>query len=227
MREFDLVLSSGFLAFSRHLGFLKAIENSNIKATAVCGTSSGALCASLWAAGMSADNAATLLSERRPSSYLRPRWAFWQGAFSTGPMVELLRQYLPGTFDELPLPFAVGVRNQAGQHELITSGDLPLAVAASCAVPGLFAPVEIAGQKYQDGGTVDRFGLEGWRDQRGERPTLLHCVERSLGKKNPIAFDDVVVVNTPRSGAKLWSLGDFDGQYEEAVSLTQAVISKP
>ena len=225
MRKFDLILSSGFLAFARHLGFLKTLEKSDIQASGICGTSSGALCSSLWAAGMTADQAAELLSARRPSSYLRFRWAFWQGAFSTAPMIDLLRQHLPATFDELPLPFAVGVRNQDGKHELISSGDLPAAVAASCAVPGLFAPVHIDGHRYQDGGTVDRFGLESWRQKRGKRPTLLHCVERSLGKPNQSPDDDVVVVNTPRSGAMLWSLGDFEGQYLEAQKLTQEVLA--
>ena len=48
---FDLVLSSGFLAFARHVGVLRAVERSGQDVTGVCRTSSGALVGALWAAG--------------------------------------------------------------------------------------------------------------------------------------------------------------------------------
>jgi predicted acylesterase/phospholipase RssA len=38
----DLILSSGFLAFARHVGVLKVIEEKGIVVDGICGTSSGA-----------------------------------------------------------------------------------------------------------------------------------------------------------------------------------------
>jgi len=43
----DVILSSGFLCFSRHAGFLDAFERSGLEASAYVGTSSGALAASM------------------------------------------------------------------------------------------------------------------------------------------------------------------------------------
>lgn len=47
----DLVLSSGFLAFAGHSGFLQAVEDSGVKVAGVMGTSAGALAGSLYCAG--------------------------------------------------------------------------------------------------------------------------------------------------------------------------------
>ena len=60
----DLVLSSGFLAFARHLGFLTAIEESELDVSGVCGTSSGALVGAMWACGV--------VCEGVPHTILRP-----------------------------------------------------------------------------------------------------------------------------------------------------------
>ena len=48
----DLVLSSGFLAFARHAGFLRAVEQLELPVEGLCGTSSGALSGALWAAAV-------------------------------------------------------------------------------------------------------------------------------------------------------------------------------
>lgn len=50
---FDLVLSSGFLAFASHSGFLKAVNEAEVNVGGVMGTSAGALSGSLYSAGYS------------------------------------------------------------------------------------------------------------------------------------------------------------------------------
>ncbi|MFT6835603.1 MAG: putative acylesterase/phospholipase RssA [Francisellaceae bacterium] len=35
----DIILSSGYLGFARHIGFLKALEKNKISVDAICGTS--------------------------------------------------------------------------------------------------------------------------------------------------------------------------------------------
>lgn len=70
----------------------------------------------------------------------------WKGGVLTlDPVVERLRQLLPATFEELPVPLAVGVVDQFGKHVLIRSGPLPEAVAASAAIPMIFSAVDIPG----------------------------------------------------------------------------------
>lgn len=57
------------------------------------------------------------------------------------------------TFDELRIPLHVTtVRFPSGEIEIFSSGDLVGPVTASTAIPGIFEPVQIAGQSYVDGG---------------------------------------------------------------------------
>ena len=67
----DLILSSGYLAFARHVGFLRAVETAGVEVGAICGTSSGALAAALWAAGMPARELGAELSAHRPARLQR------------------------------------------------------------------------------------------------------------------------------------------------------------
>lgn len=65
------------------------------------------------------------------------------------------------TFDELPVPFECVAANieRASEH-WFDSGDLADAVLASCALPGVFPPVEIDGAHFVDGGLVNSIPLE-------------------------------------------------------------------
>lgn len=56
-------------------------------------------------------------------------------------------------FDRLPIPFrAVATDMQSGDLVVLSHGDLALAMRASMAVPGIFAPVEMDGRILGDGG---------------------------------------------------------------------------
>jgi len=221
----DLVLSSGFLAFARHLGVLRALEERELAIEGICGTSSGALIGALWAAGHDTKSIADLVTTKRPGAWLRPHWALWRGTFCMRAFVAMLREKLPASFEALNRPFGVGVRAPDGTHRLLTSGSLPEAVAASCAVPYLFASVDVDGVRYQDGGAVDRLGLTAWREYRGPHDMIIHLVERSLGSAGAFDMDEARVIETRRSGASFWSLGDVEKQIEEAQAAARAVLS--
>lgn len=209
----DLVLSSGYLAFAAQAGFLAGVEDAGIAVGGVCGTSSGALAGALWTAGLPAERVLDELTSTRPLWRVRPSVRPWRGLLSMQPVIRQLRALLPATFEELPRPFAVGVC-QGREHLLIRSGPLPEAVAASCAVPGLFAPVDLDRGPCADGGFVDRTALGAWRAARGGVPVLLHRVDRSAGAAIEDDLTGVRVVRSPRSGASLWSLGDTRARYE-------------
>jgi len=219
----DLVLSSGFLAFAAHCGFLRAVEEVGIDVDGVCGTSSGALVGAMWAAGIPALDIAQRLNSRRPVTVLRPSPCPWRGLFSLGALAELASDWLPPRFADLRHPLAVGVMAADGAGTLLSEGSLTQAVVASCAVPYLFAPVRVDGVPYRDGGAVDRLALEPWAQLRGERPRLVHLVKRSAGAETVVP-DGLAVVRTPRSGASFWSLGDFDAQVDAARLLTHAAL---
>ena len=221
----DLLLSSGFLAFARHLGFLDGIATRGLEAEAIVGTSSGAMVAALHLSGHTCDDISAELSGRAPLWDLRPSITPWRGAFSLAHVQHRLSSLMPATFAELPRPLAVGVVDADGQHRLVTKGDLPAAVMASCAMPHIFSPIDVDGLVCHDGGAKDRLAVDAWRQWRPGRTGIAHWVDRTAGQDVPADLSGITVVRTPRSGAKLWSLGDFEGQRSEAHELTQDALA--
>jgi predicted acylesterase/phospholipase RssA len=219
----DLVLSSGFFAFARHVGFLEAVEAANIQVDAICGTSSGAMVGSLHCAGLPAREVGRVIVEMNLYDLLDWHRAPWRGVFSLAKVVAELERVLPPSFDRLARPFAVGVSAPDG-HRLLTSGPLPLAVAASCAMPWIFGPITIDGVPYRDGGAKDRLGIDAWRGWRSGRRALVHHVERTRGVDVACDLSGLTVVKTPRSRASFFSLKDFDVQIEEARRITEAAL---
>ncbi len=56
-------------------------------------------------------------------------------------------------FSDIRIPlFATTVQFPSGEIEIFSKGNLPRAIAASMAIPGVFEPVEISGQHFVDGG---------------------------------------------------------------------------
>uniref|UniRef100_A0A7S0WPM6 Patatin n=1 Tax=Chlamydomonas leiostraca TaxID=1034604 RepID=A0A7S0WPM6_9CHLO len=242
----DLILSSGFLAFANHSGFLQAVEEAGLRVGGVMGTSAGALAGSLYCAGYKPHEVAEHLSSTPPISFLRPSLAPWRGGLlSLDGVVERLRELLPATFEELNMELAVGVVTADGRHQLIDSGPLPEAVAASAAIPFVFQSVDIPGHTqrnpYKDGGVVDRIGLAAWRDRRRSQlkaaglnparvpPALVHVISRS----SPFSgFDDVgalsepqvCVVRSPKAGVNFFSLGDFEGHMSASRQRARPVL---
>ena len=224
----DLLLSSGFLAFARHTGFLSAIDEAraegSLEVEAIVGTSSGALVGALWVAGHRGEALSTALSSQPPYRYLTPR--LWRGLFSLQPMISYLSELLPPSFEELEYPLGVGVVSSKGEHTLLTSGPLPEAVAASCAVPYLFQPVRVGEVEWRDGGLLDRVGWSAWRAWRPERAedeALVHWVERSKGRDVTLP-PHAHIARSPRSHASLWSLGPFEEQLQESAQRTREVL---
>lgn len=222
----DLVLSSGFLAFARHAGVLSAVDEVGLAVDALVGTSSGAMVGALWAAGHTPGAIMAELSARRPLARLRPSLTPWRGVLALDGVVAHLARLLPPTFAGLRLPLGVGVVDAQGQHRLLTEGPLPEAVVASCAMPIVFVPVRVGDARYADGGAVDRLGLAAWRTWRGPaRRALAHHVRRTRGVDVEADLEGVTVVETPRSGASFWSLGDWPKQVEEAKALTRGALA--
>lgn len=221
----DLVLSSGFLAFARHAGFLAAVEEAGLGVEGVCGTSSGALAGALWAAGMPAREILRELTRKTPLSWAAWHPSPWRGLFSLQGVIAELRDKLPATFEQLPRPFGVGVATAGRGHLLLTSGPLPEAVAASCAVPWLFCPVQVGERLLHDGGVVDRTALTAWRAHRPEAVPIVHLVDRTAGALTEPELSGLRVVRSPPSGARLWSLGDVEAAFELSLARTRETLA--
>lgn len=96
------------------------------------------------------------------------------GVLETQNVEEILRALvrnarLANNFDELPIPFrAIATDMQAGQMVVLDRGDLSVAMRASMAVPGLFAPVVMGKRVLADGGLIRNLPVDVVRQQCAE-----------------------------------------------------------
>ena len=219
-----VVLSSGFLAFARHIGVARACQRAGLTPRRLSGVSSGALIGAMWAAGASPEDMLGLVTESAPLRSLRPRFFFGRGGpglFSLDALVERLARRLPARIEDLPVPFSVGVvRREGATCHLVERGPLPEAIAASCAMPWIFGPRFVDDHACVDGGARDRLFLRPLLERHPSAQTLVHLVASSApGReaRGAVVAEQLAwaesrtalrVVHTPRSGASFFSLGD-------------------
>jgi NTE family protein len=161
------VLGGGGVLGAAEVGMLRALFERGIRPDLIVGTSVGAINGALVAADPTANAvdrlrrvwedmaaqrifAGSLFARMgtlvRTRTHLHPR----------EPLRELLTAHLPvRTFAELAVPFqCVAASIERAAEHWFTDGPLIDAVLASCAVPGLLAPVELDGEHFLDGGLV-------------------------------------------------------------------------
>jgi NTE family protein len=160
------VLGGGGVLGATQVGMLRALVEAGIRPDIVLGTSVGAVNGAVIASDPSQAGVAKLadLWESMTDVGIFSDTVLARAAnlakhrthlYSPGPFRRQLREHLPETFSELQLPFqcvAASIEH-SGAH-WFTSGNLPEAVLASCAVPGLLPPVQIDGEHFLDGGLV-------------------------------------------------------------------------
>jgi NTE family protein len=147
-----LALSGGFSRGFAHLGVLEVLEKERIPIVGIAGTSIGSLLGAAYADGISIQELLRLGRHARIRDLVR-----FGHCSPTSPERErvgrFLREWL-GTrrIEELAIPTAVVATDlRTFAPYVFTSGPLEIAVRASCAFPGLFAPVEHQGRMLGDG----------------------------------------------------------------------------
>ncbi len=172
-RPFTLSLSAGFFGFFAHTGFLKALEEANIRPRRITGASAGALAGGLWASGVQAE-------QIRERLCMLTRREFWDPGLPLGGFLKgkkfsaLLADLLPkqASFSDMRIPFEAMAYDVMRRCTIVLKdGGVESAIRASCAVPGMFRPVSRQGRLLVDGGVKDRSALSSVEQQ--ER-VLLH-----------------------------------------------------
>jgi len=143
------------------VGMLAELAARKVTPDFVVGTSLGAINAAALAAGRTPDEMAEFWLWLQEEVFASPIRAIARGitARQARRQEELVRtriaEMLPPDFADLPIPLrVVATELTTGNEVVLDSGDLPTAVMASCALPGLFPPVEIGGGHFIDGGLV-------------------------------------------------------------------------
>lgn len=148
-----LVLSSGAARGSAHVGVLLALEELGIVPDLAVGTSSGALVAGAWAAGVATAEVAERTRRASLSDFGHPRSGLGPSVLETESFVTHLDEVFHGSnIEDLPRRFgAVATDLNARSAALLDSGPVADAILASTAVPGIFPPVVTQGHTFIDG----------------------------------------------------------------------------
>lgn len=172
IKKLGLALGAGGARGFAHIGFLKVLEENNIPVSFVSGTSLGAAIGAIYCAG----NKPEQMIERAKVLKFRDIldievFFFKKSGFIKGLKAEnILKNYLGGkSFSDCVIPFScLTVDIMTGKEVILSEGSLLKSVMASCAIPSVFAPVEIDGKKYVDGGVLNRLPIDAVRKMGAE-----------------------------------------------------------
>ncbi|MDO5288992.1 MAG: patatin-like phospholipase family protein [Pseudomonadota bacterium] len=175
-----LALGSGSARGWAHIGVLRALLDAGVQPQVVAGTSIGALVGAAYAAGE-----LDRFEQWVRSLSARAVWAFMDFGLSGGmlkgeKLVDFMRTHVDDRpLEQLPLAFAaVATDLHTGDEVWLREGSVAEVVRASCALPGLFAPV------WQGSGHSQRLLADG-----GLVNPVPVSLARALGADAVIAVD--------------------------------------
>ncbi len=155
-KKIGLALSGGAARGFAHLGVIKALVENDIPVDCIAGTSAGSITGACFASGLSVQR---IIEIGRNMTWYRTSGFSYsaKGFLSNTALGDFLSKNLPHkNFEDLPIPFAAVACDLETGEEIVLKdkGDLVTAIRASCAIPGIFVPVEIDGKRLFDGGVV-------------------------------------------------------------------------
>jgi NTE family protein len=156
-KKIGLALSGGAARGFAHVGVLKVLQENGIPIDMIAGSSAGSIVAGAFAAGMTPDEIAQMGRDIRWLGISRPSFSP-RGLLSNARLGAFVTRNFPvQKFEDLLIPFAAVACDIETGDEIVFKGegDLGPAIRASCAIPGVFTPVEdIKGRTLVDGGVV-------------------------------------------------------------------------
>ncbi len=151
-----LALSGGAARGIAHIGVLQYLSEREVKPVCIAGTSAGSIAGALYCTGRSIDEITEIVSQMSWKELIKlslPR----KGIIKSSRLLNMLKDELGDvTFDQLETPLIVNAVDLLEGEELVmTEGPVAEAVAASCAIPGIFTPVRLEDRLLVDGGLLN------------------------------------------------------------------------
>lgn len=149
--KIGLALGGGGARGIAHIGVLKAFEENGITFDYVAGTSAGSIVGAMYSFGKTADEMLQIAHSIRVKDIRRSK--FFMPSKTDG-IQGLIKDNL-GDVDisSAKIPFAAVAVDLITSREIaFTRGNLAKIVSGSCAVPGVFVPVEYEDMHLSDGG---------------------------------------------------------------------------
>lgn len=201
MPKIALALGGGGAKGLAHIPMLQAFDELGIRPHRIAGTSMGAIIGAIYASGNTASDIRASMNEMiisRGDSLrnilnkrdLRKWFDFLDPHFGRGGFVKTssFRTFIADglvapTFEELRIPTKIVAADYWSREEVVIStGDLPTAIRASMAVPGIIAPIERESRILIDGGVVNPVPYDLWDDECDLTVAIDVSGSRSSGK---------------------------------------------
>jgi NTE family protein len=183
--KIGLALGSGSSRGWAHIGAIRALEARGVKPDIICGSSVGALVGGAFASG-ELERLEKWVTGLAWTTVVRLMDITWRGGLISGNRIfTVFRNNLFEKRDiaDLPVKFgAIATELATGREVWLQHGDLLDAVRASCAIPGLFAPVVRDGVVLVDGGLVNPVPVSMCRALGAD---IVIAVDLSWGKLGP------------------------------------------
>jgi NTE family protein len=148
-----LALGGGFARGIAHAGILKVFERNQIPIHCIAGVSAGAIVAAAYASGATPEEIGKAGCSMRFTDVAR--WSICRMGFVGSERMEkfLGRLLKCWRFEEMRLPLGVVATDLATGEPVLfrDTGDVNLAIRASCSYPGLFQPVKLGDLLLVDG----------------------------------------------------------------------------
>lgn len=157
MKKLGLALGAGGSRGVAHIGFLKALEEADIRVDYIVGSSMGSVVGGAYAAGLSVDMMREAVYKLRLRDLVTPAKQKG-GVLGNNKMRALIAKYIGDiTFEDLKLPFHCVAVDMIKQEVVeLSKGSVVDAIVASSSIPAVFHPVVQGGQRLIDGGVLER-----------------------------------------------------------------------
>ncbi len=164
--KIGITLSGGGARGIAHIGVLKALDEMGIEISVISGTSAGSIVASLYAYGIKPEQIFENIRHLSLFKSLRLAWTR-AGLLTMDGLKELVVKNIPeNNFSALKIPLTIAATEiRKGQVQYFSSGELAIAVVASCSIPGIFTPVNLNHDLLVDGGMLDNLPARCIRNQ--------------------------------------------------------------
>ena len=153
-----LVLGGGAARGFAHVGVIRVLEQEKIPVHMIVGTSVGSLIGAIYAAAPDSLKLEMIAFQLERDDLLDYSLLTLKKGLIVGDRLErfVAQKVSVSRIEDLKIPFAaVATDIRSGERIILNRGPLAPAVHASCALPGIFQPVERDGRLLVDGGVLE------------------------------------------------------------------------
>ncbi|MEW5806596.1 MAG: patatin-like phospholipase family protein [Acidobacteriota bacterium] len=158
-----LVLGGGAARGFAHIGVIRVLEQEKIPIQMIVGTSIGSLIGAIYADCQNSFELEWMTHDVKEDDFFDfSVWNSLMGPFEGDKIEEFIQKSVKAKrIEELKIHYAaIATDLHRGKKVILKSGPVATAVRASCAIPGLFHPVQIGNQLLSDGGIVDNVPVD-------------------------------------------------------------------